>query len=182
MSGGASHADERHAFHAPDGITILPFALPGLARLSFVEGRLPPRPEPYPIHLHGTLEQVTYVLTGRITVTMWDTEMGKPRSFAAISGDAFVTLPLQTLAFANAGPAEARVLFICAPAYPSDDSDTRLVATHHAATDDERAWSRERHQAALSALAAIVRARTRIPDESGFAVPDADERFNGGGL
>ncbi|MDQ6602752.1 MAG: cupin domain-containing protein [Chloroflexota bacterium] len=160
---GASRADDGHAFHAPDGITILPFALPGLAHLSFVEGRIPPRPEPYPIHLHGALEQITYVLAGRIAVTTWDADAGNAATFAAIPGDAFVTLPRQTLAFANAGPEEARVLFICAPAYPPDDSDTRLVTAHHAPTVEEIAWSRERHRAALDAFAAIARARTAVP-------------------
>ena len=159
MSIGASRADDGHAFHAPDGIEILPFTLPGLAHLSFVEGRIPPRPEPYPIHLHGALEQITYVLAGRIAVTTWDADAGNAAMFAAEPGDAFVTLPLQTLAFANAGPEEARVLFICAPAYPSDDGDTRLVAAHHAPTADEATWSRERHRAALDAFAAIARAR-----------------------
>ncbi len=163
MSADASHADETRAFHAPDGITILPFAMPGLAHLSFVEGRIPPRPQPYPIHLHGALEQVTYVLAGRITVTTWDTEEEKQTAFDAIAGDAFVTLPLQTLAFANMGPEEARVLFICAPAYPPDDSDTRLVAAHHAPTTEDVAWSRERHGIALDAFVAIVRARTGMP-------------------
>jgi len=160
VSAGASRADDGRAFRAPDGIEILPFALPGLAHLSFVEGRIPPRPEPYPIHLHGALEQITYVLAGRIAVTTWDAEWGKAATFAAEPGDAFVTPPLQTLAFANAGPEEARVLFICAPAYPPDDGDTRLVPTHHAPTAEEIAWSRERHRAALDTFAAITRART----------------------
>ncbi len=163
MSADACHADETRAFHAPDGITILPFAMPGLAHLSFVEGRIPPRPEPYPIHLHGALEQVTYVLAGRITVITWDAEEENPTAFAAIPGDAFVTLPLQTLAFANAGPEEARVLFICAPAYPPDDSDTRLVPTHRAPTAEEMAWSLGRRHAAINAFAAITRARTGMP-------------------
>ncbi|GEM_PF-1995250 len=161
---GASHADTGRAFHAPDGITILPFEMPGLAHLSFVEGRIPPRPEPYPIHLHGALEQVTYVLAGRVTVTTWDVGKETTTTFTALSGDAFVTLPLQTLAFANAGPREARVLFICAPSYPPDDSDTRLVAAHHAPTAEEIAWSRERRRAAIDAFAAIARARTGLPD------------------
>lgn len=159
MSAGASRADERHRFFAPDGIEILPFALPGLAHLSFVEGRIPPRPEPYPIHLHGTLEQITYVLAGAITVTTWDAARDTTATFAANDGDAFVTLPLQTLAFANAGPDVARVLFICAPAYPPDDGDTRLAETHHAPRDADMAWSRERQRAAIDAFAAIVRAR-----------------------
>ncbi len=146
MSKRASQADEAHAFPAPDGIAILPFALPGLTHLSFVEGRIPPRPEPYPIHLHGALEQVTYVLAGRITVTTWDAGADSATTFVAAAGEAFVTVPLQTLAFANAGPEEARVLFICAPAYPPDSSDTRLVAIHHTPTAEEIAWSHERHQ------------------------------------
>ena len=162
MSVAASHADTGSAFAAPDGIIILPFALPGLAHLSLVEGRIPPRPEPYPIHLHGALEQVTYVLAGRITVTTWDAEHATAATFDAATGDAFLTLPLQTLAFANAGAEAARVLFICAPAYPPDDSDTRLVEAHHAPTAEEIAWSRERRRAALDAFAAI--ARVRMPD------------------
>jgi Cupin domain len=162
---GASQAGAGSAFAAPDGITILPFALPGLAHLSFVEGRIPPRPEPYPIHLHAVLEQVTYVLAGRITITTWDTEQNTAATFDAAAGDAFLTLPLQTLAFANAGPEEARVLFICAPTYPPDDGDTRLVAAHHAPTAEEIAWSRERHRAALDGFAAIAQARTHMPDE-----------------
>lgn len=157
----ADHADERRAFLAPDGITILPFALPGMAHLSFVEGRIPARSEPYPTHLHGALEQVTYVLSGRITVTTWDASEGVAATFTATAGDAFLTLPLQTLAFANAGPEEARVLFICAPAYPPDDSDTRLVESHHAPTAEEVVWSQERHRAALDAFTAFMRAGRR---------------------
>jgi hypothetical protein len=164
VSVGARHADEGYAFFAPDGIAILPFALPGLAHLTFVEGRIPPRPEPYAIHLHGALEQVTYVLAGRITVTTWDTAQGEAATFEATSGDAFVTLPLQTLAFANAGPGVARVLFICAPSYPPDDGDTRLVAAHHAPTMAERAWSRERHRLEGDLFAAIARARSGPPE------------------
>ncbi len=163
MSADASHADETRAFHAPDGITILPFAMPGLVHLSVVEGRIPPRPEPYPIHLHGALEQVTYVLVGRISVTTWDAERGEPATFAVRTGDAFVTLPLQTVAFANTGPEEARVLFICAPPYPPDDGDTRLVPTHRAPTAEEMSWSLGRRQAAIDAFAAITQTSTSIP-------------------
>lgn len=159
MSAHASDADERRAFYAPDGIEILPFDLPGLAHCSFVEGRIPPRPEPYPIHLHSALEQITYVLAGRITITTWDEEHNAVATFDATAGDAFLTLPLQTLSFANAGPEIARVLFICAPAYPPDDRDTRLVSSHHAPTAEEQAWSDERHEAAISIFTAIATAR-----------------------
>lgn len=164
MSGHADHADDARAFLAPDGITIIPFALPGMAHLSFVEGRMPPRPEPYPIHFHGALEQVTYVLKGEIAVSTWDIADGAVATFTARPGDAFVTLPLQTLSFANPGPAEARVLFICAPAYPPDDSDTRLVDAHRTPTETDRVWSQARHATALHAFAAIMEARCRSSD------------------
>jgi hypothetical protein len=167
VSVGAHHADEGQVFFAPDGIAILPFALPGLGHLSFVEGRIPPRAEPYPIHLHGALEQVTYVLAGRITVTTWDATRGEAATFEAAGGDAFLTLPLQTLSFANGGPEVARVLFICAPAYPPDDGDTRLVAAHHAPTSEEIAWSRERHRIASDLFTAIARTRIDTPETSG---------------
>jgi len=156
-----SHADEGQAFLAPDGIEIVPFVLPGLAYLSVVEGRIPPRPEPYPVHMHGALEQVTYVLAGRITVETWDAVAGQAARFEAVAGDAFLTAPTQTLSYANAGPETARVLFLCAPAYPSDDADTCLTGDHHAPTADERAWSRARHEAALAAFADIVATRVR---------------------
>jgi mannose-6-phosphate isomerase-like protein (cupin superfamily) len=168
----ASRADDTHAFHAPDGITIVPFALPGMAHLSFVEGRIPPRPEPYPAHCHGSLEQVTYVLAGEIIVSTWDAERGTAATFAARPGDAFVTLPLQTLSFANHGPGEARVLFVCAPAYPPDDGDTRLTDGHRAPTEAERAWSRMRHAAALRAFSALLEARGGPPAISRIAPDD----------
>jgi mannose-6-phosphate isomerase-like protein (cupin superfamily) len=162
----ASHADDSRAFPAPDGITIVPFALLGMSHLSFVEGRIPPRPEPYPVHCHGSLEQVTYILAGEIVVSTWDAEQGRAVTFTARPGDAFVTLPLQTLSFANRGAEEARVLFICAPAYPPDDSDTRLMDVHRAPTDAERAWSRARHAVALRAFSAILEARSGPPATS----------------
>src|SRR5262245_2783780 len=116
MSVRAVQADDAHTVLAPDGITIVPFALPGMAQLSIMEGRIPPRPEPFPIHYHGAIEQVTYVLAGEITVSTWDATHDAAATFTARPGDAFITLPLQTLSFANYGPDEARVLFVCAPA------------------------------------------------------------------
>jgi mannose-6-phosphate isomerase-like protein (cupin superfamily) len=170
----ASRADDAHAVLAPDGITIVPFLLPGVANLSCVEGHIPPRPEPYPVHFHGTLEQVTYVLSGELRVSAWDAERGDVATFVAGPGEAFVTLPLQTLSFANTGREEARVLFICAPAYPSDDGDTRLVDAHRPPTEADRAWSRERQAKAIHAFAAILRdpqAMNRATDDRNLRDP-----------
>jgi mannose-6-phosphate isomerase-like protein (cupin superfamily) len=137
-----------------------------------VEGRIPPRPEPYPVHYHGTLEQVTYVLSGEIRVSAWNAERGEVATFVAGPGEAFVTLPLQTLSFANTGRAEARVLFICAPAYPPDDGDTRLVDAHRAPTEADSAWSRERQAKAIDACAATLEA----PRMTNSASNDSDPR------
>ncbi len=163
----ASGADMEHSFLAPDGIEILPFALPGLAHLSCVEGRIPPRPEPYPVHMHGALEQVTYVLAGRVTVETWDAAANAVSRFDAGPGEAFVTLPGQTLSYANAGPETARVLFICAPAYPPDDADTRLVDAHRAPTAEDRDWLLARHRAAAGAFASILGGRVRTISSGG---------------
>lgn len=80
-------------FFAPDGIEILPFTLPGIAYLSFVEGRIPPRTEPYPVHMHGALEQITYVLAGHVMAETWDEATGQAGRFDAGPGDAFLTPP-----------------------------------------------------------------------------------------
>ncbi len=157
----AARADEGRTFHAPDGIEIVPFVLPGLAHLSFVEGRIPPRPDSYPVHMHGALEQITYVLAGEIGVTTHDPATGETAAFTATAGDAFVTLPGQTLAYTNTAHETARVLFVCAPAYPPDDSDTRLVTNHHAPDTAERAWLLARHRAAVAVFAGIVGGRVR---------------------
>jgi len=158
----ASHADEGHVFFAPDGIEILPFTLPGIAYLSFVEGRIPPRSESYPVHLHGALEQITYVLAAQVTVETWDEATGQAGRFDAGPGAAFLTLPTQTLSYTNTGPETARVLFVCAPAYAPNNADTRLMDDHHAPTAAEREWSLARHKAAVAAFAGIVGTRVRL--------------------
>ena len=149
-------------FFAPDGIEILPFTLPGIAYLSFVEGRIPPRTEPYPVHMHGALDQITYLLAGQVTVETWDEATGQTVRFDAGPGDAFLTLPTQTLSYTNTGPETARVLFVCAPAYPSDNADTRLTDDHHTPTAAEREWSLARHKATVAAFAGIVGSRVRL--------------------
>lgn len=115
---------------APDGIAVHPIALPGLVGLSLAEGRLPPGE--FGVHAHGSLEQITYVLAGRLIVTMGDPATGATTELACAAGDAACTPPLVTLSFRNPGPDLARVLFICAPPYPADDADTALFERHRA--------------------------------------------------
>lgn len=54
------------------------------------------------------------------------------------------------------------MLFVCAPAYPSDNADTRLTDDHHAPIAAEREWSLARHKATVAAFAGIVGSRVRL--------------------
>src|SRR5438874_6433226 len=122
------YADPSCSVLAPDGIEIVPIALPGLRHLTVVEGRIPPGR--YQAHFHYSIEQVTYVLDGELVVTTWDADRDEAVDLHLRAGGAIPTAPLQTLAFANPAEKTARVLFITAPPYPQDNSDTRLVGRH----------------------------------------------------
>jgi mannose-6-phosphate isomerase-like protein (cupin superfamily) len=121
---------------APDGISIhlvlCDFHTAGqeaaMGTMRFVglaEGRIPPGE--WGVHAHCSLEQVSYVLEGEVVVRTRDTGVGEVHTVPLKAGQALVTLPAQTLSFANPGEAAARVLFICAPPYPADHSDTLLL-------------------------------------------------------
>jgi len=175
-----AYADPARRVLAPDGIEIRPLALPGLRYLAVVEGRLPPGS--YPAHLHCSLEQVTYVLEGTVVATTWDAAAGQPAQVTLGPGGALATLPTQTVAFANPGPGLARVLFVTAPPYPPDDSDTRLTAAQRPPTAAELQSSAERHHllveqtraAALERLAALLERADGHPSASRRAGDPAD--------
>lgn len=150
---------------APDGITVHPIALPNLDEFSLAEGRIPPGA--YGVHAHRSLEQVTYVLAGRLTVTMGDPATGEFTRLDCGPGDTIGTPPLTTLSFTNPGPDLARVLFICAPPYSPDDADTQPLDRHRPLTRAEllAAWERQRqtratydarHASRLAAIAALL--------------------------
>lgn len=122
---GWGGAPEAGRVVAPDGIEVWPLQLPGLANLSVAEGLIPPGE--YGVHLHRTLEQATYVLSGGIVATMSDPETGDAREVECVAGDVVCTPPMTPLSFRNPGPETARVLFICSPPYPPDDGDTVVL-------------------------------------------------------
>lgn len=142
---------------APDGIAVHPIALPGLTELSLAEGRIPPGA--FGVHFHRSLEQVTYVLAGRIVATMGDAATGATREVACAAGDAVGTPPATTLSFRNPGPEPARVLFICAPPYPADDADTATPEAHRALTASELRHAIARQEATRADLDARCAAR-----------------------
>jgi mannose-6-phosphate isomerase-like protein (cupin superfamily) len=90
--------------------------------LGVAEGRVPPGR--WGVHAHCSLEQVSYVLDGEVIVRTRDTAGGDLHEVRLTRGQAIVTLPTQTLSFENPGTTPARILFLCAPPYPADDSDT----------------------------------------------------------
>ena len=145
---------------APDGIAVHPIPLPGVLGLSIAEGRLPVGE--FGVHAHRSLEQITYVLSGQLLVTMGDPLSGKTVELPCGPGDTIGTAPLVTLSYRNLGPKPVRVLFICAPPYPADDADTVTFKRHRALTAAElgTAMARvEEARAVMNAQFDALRAR-----------------------
>ena len=128
---------------APDGIVVYPIDLTPCANLALAEGDIQPG-HTYGIHAHRTLEQVTYVLEGRIRAITHDPQSGQTHQIQAAAGQSVITLPGHSLQFAAADNEPARVLFITSPPYPADHSDTVTLDTHRALTEAERAGIAER--------------------------------------
>jgi mannose-6-phosphate isomerase-like protein (cupin superfamily) len=150
MAEQPTRAREDFVVVAPDGIAVHPIPLPGLGELTLAEGRLPPGE--YGVHLHRSLEQVTYVLEGRLVATMGDPAAGATTEVECGPGDVVCTPPLTTLSYRNPGPGAARVLFICAPPYPADDADTATLDRHRAPAPDELRAALERQHAVRAEL------------------------------
>lgn len=147
-------------FLAPDGIIIRP--IPGVASAltSVVVGIIPPRDGDYSTHLHYGLEQVTYVVSGQVTVVQQTQQDAVPVEMSLGAGQAITTPPASTLSFRNHGPEPAEVLFICVPPYPPTNADTEvLVEGHRALTPDELETSVERLERAQEYLDVQLEAR-----------------------
>ena len=126
---------------APDGIVVYPIDLTPCANLALAEGDIQPG-HTYGIHARCTtahLEQVTYVLAGRIRAITHDPQSGQTNRIQAAPGQSVITLPGHSLQFAAADSEPARVLFITSPPYPADHSDTVTLDTHRPLTEAERA-------------------------------------------
>lgn len=135
MPASRSPASSTATAVAPDGIAIHTFDIPAAKLVGVAEGRIPTGR--FQIHRHLTLEQYTYVAAGRVTAL---TSTGPDHQETAVhlsAGDLLLTLPGETLQFLNEDQDVARVLFICAPPYPADDGDTRLLDDHGPLTADE---------------------------------------------
>lgn len=133
---------------APDGIVVYPIDLTPCAHLALAEGDIQPG-HTYGIHAHLALEQVTYVLSGRIRAITHDPQAGQTQEIHADAGQSIVTLPGHSLQFAAAEDTPARVLFITSPPYPADHSDTVTLDTHRPLTESERLGLTERQATVL---------------------------------
>jgi mannose-6-phosphate isomerase-like protein (cupin superfamily) len=145
---------------APDGIIIRPIAGAGSALSSIVVGVIAPRDTDYPVHLHYGLEQVTFVLSGRVTALQRGPIDAHHVEVELGPGEAITTPPASTLSFRNGGPDNAEVLFICVPAYPASNSDTEVLSGgHRPLTAHELRRSAERLRRAHEYLGAQIEAR-----------------------
>ena len=134
---------------APDGIVVYPIDITPCAHLALAEGDIQPG-HTYGIHAHLTLEQVTYVLSGRIRAITHDPESGEICEIVAATGDSVVTLPGQSLQFAAEDATPARVLFVTSPPYPADHSDTITLDAHRPLNKTECASLLDRRDTVLS--------------------------------
>ena len=133
---------------APDGIVVYPIDITPCAHLALAEGDIEPG-KTYGIHAHLTLEQVTYVLSGRIRAITHDPQSGQTQEIQAKAGESVITLPGRSLQFAAVDDTPARVLFITSPPYPADHSDTITLDTHRPLTEAERANLPKRRNSVL---------------------------------
>ena len=145
---------------APDGIIIRPIAGAASALTSVVVGVIAPRETDYPVHLHYGLEQVTYVLSGRVTALQRGPTDGHHLEVELGPGEAITTPPASTLSFRNSGTENAEVLFICVPAYPASNADTEVLSGgHRPLTAHELRRSAERLRRAHEYLSTQIEAR-----------------------
>ena len=105
-------------------------------RLALAEGTIEPGAT-YRPHAHRSIEQATYVLEGRVRVISFDKDAGRPRSVVLEAGQTTLTPPGESLQLECAGTTPARVLFITAPPYPADHSDTVVLDRHRELTVEE---------------------------------------------
>ena len=121
---------------APDDVPVWPIDLAPARRMTLAKGLLEPGAS-YRPHAHRTIEQLTYVLAGRVRVTSFDEAQGRPQSVELDAGESVVTLPHETLEFACVSEIPARVLFVTSPPYPADHSDTIVLPEHRALAGED---------------------------------------------
>jgi mannose-6-phosphate isomerase-like protein (cupin superfamily) len=110
----------------------------------------------FDVHFHYSLEQLTFVLKGRVWLTMLGPNDAEPVTEVLDAGQAITNPPGMTLSFANEGVDPTEVLFVCAPPFPPDDSEVVVTGEHRPLSEGERARAAERRGWALEHFARIA--------------------------
>ena len=117
----------RGYFEVPDGTEVSPFLnatdvyqddVPwdALGDLSIASGRIRPRVHSS-VHVHPIVTQVTYVVSGSLTVRMMDAGAAEAYELSVNPGSAVITRPGTLFQLLNDSDAVAEVLYIVTPSY-----------------------------------------------------------------
>jgi mannose-6-phosphate isomerase-like protein (cupin superfamily) len=117
----------RGYFEVPDGTEVSPFLnatdiyqddVPwdALGDLSIAAGRIRPRMHSS-VHMHPIVTQVTYVVSGSMTVRMKDARAEEAYELSVQPGSAVITQPRTLFQLLNDTDAVADVLYIVSPSY-----------------------------------------------------------------
>ncbi|MCB0327463.1 MAG: cupin domain-containing protein [Bdellovibrionales bacterium] len=132
--------NEKISVIAPDGMAVDVLCTDAKG-VNVAEGKLPAQSS-FSTHYHKTLEQITYVLHGRIHVS--GKKIGDSEYHRILEqGEWILTKANESLQFFNRDQSDAKVLFICSPPYPADDSDTVILDQHRELTKQELRMSIE---------------------------------------
>lgn len=143
---------------APDGMPVRVLPVDPTSLMGAAVGYLAPHSR-FAVHAHLSLEQLTYVIRGRVRITMRGPASEAPDDRIVVEGEAITNPPMTTLSFANESDDPAELLFVCAPPYPADDADVILTDTHRRLTAAEWSQHDRRAAAALETFRAVASAR-----------------------
>jgi len=114
----------------------------------------------FDVHFHHALEQLSFVVRGRVWVTMQGPADRAPTTRVLGEGEAITNPPGLTLSFANEDEVvPAEVLFVCAPPFPPDGSEVVVTGEHRPLDAVERAVGVERREQALEHFRRVAQGR-----------------------
>lgn len=87
-----------------------------LGQMSIASGRIGPRVHAS-VHVHPVVTQVTYVVSGELSVRMKDASAAEPYDLALQRGEAVVVEPRTLFQLRNDSDAAAEVLYLVSPSY-----------------------------------------------------------------
>lgn len=127
----------RGYFTVPDGTEVSAFlnatdATQGdvpwgaLGQMSLASGVIRPKSHSW-VHVHRVVRQVTYLVTGALSVRMKEPGAAQPYELALRPGQAVLTLPHTFFQLRNDGEGAAEVLYMVSPSYVFEMSGGQIV-------------------------------------------------------